>query len=160
MVWIIIRLILKLIWLVGAMLTGLVRLVGRVWVVIVFNYFLGTLLFHGKQSTIALSTCEAEYISATYALQEGLFLRKLLKDLLSVDLKIKLNVDNNGAICLAKNPVQHQRSKHIDIRYHFIRNFVQEGTVVLNHVESSLNYADVFTKPAKKCNIRYFWIWK
>ena len=111
-----------------------------------------------KQPTVALSSCEAEYMSMTYAMQEGLFIRQLLHDLNYPDLKISLLVDNKGAIELGRNPVHHKRSKHIDIRFHFLRQKVQDGILVLNHVASNENYADLFTKPAKKHNMKNFLI--
>ena len=109
-----------------------------------------------KQPTIALSSCEAEYIAANYALQEGLFLKQLLSDLGYCGLPINLLMDNKGAIDLSKNPVHHQRSKHIDIRYHFIREKVADKSLNLFKVASKDNYADIFTKPAKKSNLQYF----
>ena len=112
-----------------------------------------------KQPTVALSTCEAEYIAASFALQEGIFLRQLLLDLKYPELKINLYVDNRGAIELGKNPVHHQRSKHIDIRYHFLRQKVSEGIVSLLKVSSANNYADLFTKPAKLSNLKNFLIY-
>ena len=111
-----------------------------------------------RQNVVALSTCEAEYISVTHALQEGLFLRQLLNDLLSCSKSIVLHVDNRGTIDLAHNPVHNQRTKHVDIRYHFIRQCVQEGIVSLVHVSSNDNFADVFTKPATKPNMSKFFI--
>ena len=111
-----------------------------------------------KQPTIALSTCEAEYIAANFALKEGLFLRQLLNDLKYPEMQINLYVDNQGAIDLSKNPVHHERSKHIDIRYHFIRQKVEDETLKLLKVASQDNYADLYTKPATKCNIQNFLI--
>ena len=61
---------------------------------------------------------------------------------------VLINVDNQGAINLAKNPVNHQRSKHIDIKYHFIRSEIQKGNVRLQYVTTEDNVADIFTKPA------------
>ena len=81
-----------------------------------------------KQQTVALSSCEAEYMALTYAIQEGKFLKQLLSEFLNVkECCVSIGVDNQSAINLAKNPINHQRSKHIDIRYHFIRNEVQKG---------------------------------
>ena len=111
-----------------------------------------------RQNVVALSTCEAEYISVTHALQEGLFLRQLLNDLISCSKSIVLHVDNKGTIDLANNPVHNQRTKHVDIRYHFIRQCVREGIVFLVHVSSCDNLADVFTKPATKPNMPKFFI--
>ena len=66
-----------------------------------------------KQSNVALSSCEAEYVSLTFAIQEAKFLQQLLTDMSSVEVKpINLFVDNQRAIKLAKNPIYHQRSKH------------------------------------------------
>ena len=109
-----------------------------------------------KQPTIALSTCEAEYIAANYALKEGLFLRQLIHDLGYPNMLISLNIDNKGAIDLSKNPVHHERSKHIDIRYHFIRQKVQDGSLKLLKVSSQDNYADLHTKPVQKFNLKNF----
>ena len=109
-----------------------------------------------KQPTIALSTCEAEYIAANFALKEGLFLRQLLSDFKYPKMQIHLYIDNKGAIDLSKNPVHHERSKHIDIRYHFIRQKVEDETLELFKVASKDNYADLYTKPATRCNIQNF----
>ena len=68
----------------------------------------------------------------TAAIQEGIFLRQLLSDIHGCSKQpISLYADNQGAIALAKNPVNHQRTKHIDIKYHFIRLEVEQG--VVNH---------------------------
>jgi hypothetical protein len=110
-----------------------------------------------KQSTVALSTCKAEYIALTHAVQEGNFLRQLLADMQGrTDIHIDLFVDNKGAIDLAKNPVHHQRSKHIDIRYHYVRSQIQDGSVILHYVPSENNIADMFTKPVTKANLKRF----
>ena len=71
-------------------------------------------------------------------------------------LPVYLKVDNKGAIDLSKNPVHHERSKHIDIRYHFIREKVEDNTVILLKVSSQDNLADAFTKPAKYSNLQNF----
>ena len=70
-----------------------------------------------KQSTIALSSCEAEYISLTFAVQEGMFLTQLMRDMdFGGDYEsFSLQEDNQGSLALAKNPISHQRSKHIDV---------------------------------------------
>ena len=110
-----------------------------------------------KQAIVALSSCEAEYVAMTAAMQEGNFLRQLFSDIPNSDKQpIALNVDNQGAIALAKNPVHHQRSKHIDIKYHFIRLEVESGTVVLKYVPSEDNVADIFTKPLPKQKLNSF----
>ena len=69
---------------------------------------------------------------------------------------VLINVDNQGAINLAKNPVNHQRSKHIDIKYHFIRSEIQNGNVKLHHIPTDNNVADIFTKPATRPKLERF----
>ena len=104
-----------------------------------------------KQQTVALSTCEAEYMALSSAVQEALFLKQLYSDMTSSDLlPVNIYVDNQGAILLAKNPVNHQRSKHIDIRYHFIRDVILQEKVFLIYVPTEENVADIFTKPASR----------
>ena len=109
-----------------------------------------------KQQTVALSTCEAEYISLANAVQEAKFLKQLCQDMNIVIKDVVINVDNQGAINLAKNPVNHQRSKHIDIKYHFIRSEIQNGNVNLQYVPTDDNVADIFTKPATKAKLVKF----
>ena len=67
-----------------------------------------------------------------------------------------INADNQGAIKLAKNPVFHKRSKHTDVKYHFIRSEIQRGTVSLMDVASEDNLADIFTKAASKVKLDTF----
>ena len=111
-----------------------------------------------KQPIVALSTCESEYIAIAFAVQEGIFLQYLSKDmgLFSGTPQVHLNVDNMGAIELSKNPVYHQRSKHIDTRFYFIRSKVLEGSFVLIYVPSKSNLADIFTKPCTALSLRSF----
>ena len=101
-----------------------------------------------KQATIALSTAEAEYIALGSATQEAIWLRQLLADL-RIDTKTptEISEDNQGAIAMAKNPVGHKRTKHIDIKHHFIREAVQAGTINLTYCPTTDMIADIFTKP-------------
>ena len=110
-----------------------------------------------KQNIVALSSCEAEYIALSYCVQEAIFLQKLLATFYEEDCRIstvRIGVDNQGCIALAKNPVHQQRSKHIDVRYHFLRNVVSDRIVELYHVPSRENIADVLTKPVSQYKIR------
>ena len=111
-----------------------------------------------KQPIIALSSCESEYVAMTHGIQEAMFLKQLLIDLLVVcnPDQVYLHVDNMGAIDLGKNPVHHQRTKHVDIKYHFIRSKIQDGTVVLKYVPSKENVADIFTKPSTRMSLNKF----
>ena len=113
-----------------------------------------------KQQTVALSSCEAEYMALSAATQEALFINQLISDM-DNDYKHEnkptvLCSDNQGAIALAKNPVNHQRSKHIDIKYHFIRSQIGNGKIELVYVPSENNIADVFTKPLGKIKFQAF----
>ncbi|CAM8989664.1 unnamed protein product [Rhodiola kirilowii] len=114
-------------------------------------FFMGSSLISWmsqKQKVVALSSCEAEYIAAATAACQGVWLERLLGDLLSRSTsKVVLNIDNKSAISLCKNPVHHDRSKHIDTRFHFIRECVEEGKIVVKHVSTNDQLADILTKP-------------
>ena len=109
-----------------------------------------------KQQTVALSTCEAEYISLENAVQEAKFLKQLCNDMDILIKNVLINVDNQGTVNLAKNPINHQRSKHIDIKYHFIRLEIQIGNINLQYVPTDCNVADIFTKPVTKIKLEKF----
>jgi hypothetical protein len=90
-----------------------------------------------KQKMMALSTCEAEYIAAATAACQVVWLRRLLGELTGVEAHPPaLMVDNKSAIVLAKNLVLHDRSKHIDIKFHFLRDCVDGGQIVIEFVET------------------------
>ena len=96
---------------------------------------------------VALSTCEAEYIAAATGACQGVWLHRLLCELSREQLQAPtLMVDNKSAIALCKNPVLQDCSKHIDVRYHFIRDRVEEGRIILEFVETGRQLADALTK--------------
>jgi hypothetical protein len=100
-----------------------------------------------KQRVVALSSCEAEYIASANTACQGIWLSRLLGGLLGIPTpKVNLLVDNKSAIALSKNPVHHDRSKHIDTRYHFIRDCVDRGEVDIDHVSTAEQLADILTK--------------
>jgi hypothetical protein len=104
-----------------------------------------------KQKVVALSTCKAEYMAATVAACQGLWLSQLLGDLRSTPIDgTELNVDNKSALALMKNPVLHGRSKHIHTRYHFIRQAVEDGDIQPDYVCSQQQLADILTKVLPK----------
>ena len=110
-----------------------------------------------KQPVVALSSCEAEYVALTNTIQEGKFLKQLMMDLLNVhDFTVDIMVDNQSAMKLAKNPVFHQRSKHINIKYHFIREEIFNKTVFIHYVPTCSNVADIFTKPVNCSKLKRF----
>jgi hypothetical protein len=99
-----------------------------------------------KQPTVATSSTEAEYISVSDACREGLYFRNLLNELIPVSLPIGTWMDNIGAGCIAQNVVNNSRTKHIDVKYHMIRDWISKGIFELFYIESSKNLADIFTK--------------
>ena len=110
-----------------------------------------------KQPTVALSSCEAEYMALTATTQEAIFLSNLMKDFgIKLPKTIPLYGDNQGAIALVKNPVQHNRSKHIDIKFHFIREKYMQKIIEINYIPTNNNIADLFTKPITKSKLELF----
>jgi hypothetical protein len=100
-----------------------------------------------KQNSVALSTAEAEYIAAGACCSQVLWIAQQMRDL-GFDYKsIPVKCDNTSAISISKNPVQHSRTKHIDVRHHFIRDHVEKGDICLEFVSTNLQIADIFTKP-------------
>ena len=88
-----------------------------------------------KQSDIALSTAEAEYIAACTACCEAIWIRKLLAGLFDLRLdETTILCDNQSCIKLSENPVFHDKSKHIEIKYHFIHDMVMKGAVKLEYI--------------------------
>lgn len=102
-----------------------------------------------KQRTVALSSTEAEYMALSEAIQEAVWLKAFLCELGEVasDQALTVYEDNQGAIALAKNPEFHKRTKHIDIRYHFVREKVEDGQVCLQYCPTQDMLADIMTKP-------------
>jgi hypothetical protein len=100
-----------------------------------------------KQNTIALSTTEAEYVSAANCCSQVLWIRNQLEDFSIRYTNIPILCDNTSAINLSKNPIQHSRSKHIEIKHHFIRDHVNKKEIELIFVDTENQLADIFTKP-------------
>ncbi|GKC23450.1 ribonuclease H-like domain, reverse transcriptase, RNA-dependent DNA polymerase [Tanacetum coccineum] len=104
-----------------------------------------------KQATVALSSCESEFIATTAAATQALWLKRLLSRLTHSDEeKITILVDNKSAIALMKNPVFHGRSKHIDTKYHFIRECVGRDDIQVEFVSGDYQKADILTKALPK----------
>eukprot|EP00253_Pinus_taeda_P026077 PITA_26077 len=100
-----------------------------------------------KQSVLADSTTEAEYVATTEATKEIVWLRKILEDLqLKQVNSTPLMIDKTSAIKLAKNPKFHDRMKHINTKYHLIRHHVEAKTIHLRHCSTNEQIADIFTK--------------
>ncbi|XP_043817369.1 secreted RxLR effector protein 161-like [Manihot esculenta] len=114
-------------------------------------YFLGSnpiTWFSQNQKVMALSLCQAEYVAATTGACQGVWIERFLSELRGQqDKEILLRIDNQSAIALTKNPVHHSRSKHIDVKYHFIRDCVQKGDIEVKYVKTEEQCADILTKP-------------
>jgi len=104
-----------------------------------------------KQKSVALSTVEAEYMAACAASKEAVWQRAILAQAgVSTGHAMLILTDNQGAMALAKNPDHHQRSKHIDVRYHYVRQQVAKRTIRLDYIATADQAADQLTKPLSK----------
>ena len=100
-----------------------------------------------KQSCVALSTAEAEYMALASAAQETVWLRRLLKELKeTLEDPTKIYEDNQSTICMTNNPQFHGRAKHIDIKYHYVGEQVLAKVIELKYCESENMIADILTK--------------
>jgi hypothetical protein len=100
---------------------------------------------------VALSSCEAEYIAASTASTQALWLIQLLSDLLGRDTgAVELRVDSKSALSLAKNPIFHEQSKHIRVRHHFIRGCLEKGSIKTGYINTKDQLADLLTKPLER----------
>jgi hypothetical protein len=110
----------------------------------------GTVSYQSKkQSTVATSTTESEYVAAANAVKELIWIKSLLKELGREDEaegQDTLLSDSQGAIALGRNPEYHARTKHIDVQYHFIRECVENGTIQLKYCPTKDMVADALTK--------------
>jgi hypothetical protein len=110
-----------------------------------------------KQSNISLSTTEAEYISVCSASCKPICLQKLLIGLFDLEMEATMFLcDNQRCIKMTENPVFHEKSKHIDIRYHYIRDMVQIGSIKLQYISTDEQVVDVLTKPLFRVKFEHF----
>ncbi len=106
-----------------------------------------------RQQTVALSTMEAEYMSLCDAAQKAVWVRRLMTDLIGQDASptpMVIYEDNQGCKAFAKDEVDHDRTKHIDIKYHFVREKVAEGAIDIADCPGKDMLADILTKPVKR----------
>lgn len=108
-----------------------------------------------KQNSIALLTAEAEYVATGSCCAQILWMKHQLEDFNLYYDHIPIRCDNTSAINLSKNPIQHSRTKHIEIRHHFIRDHIQKGDIELQFVKTDKQLADIFTKPLAKEQFLY-----
>ncbi|GJW53829.1 hypothetical protein Tco_0097914 [Tanacetum coccineum] len=108
-----------------------------------------------KQTTLDISTTKAEYVSTRKACQQALWMKQAL-----IDYDVRLDdvvilCDHKGVIDLSKNPVQHSKTKHIEIHHQFLRDNIQKGNTSIEKVASEDNLADILTKPLKREQFNY-----
>ena len=123
-------------------------------------YCLGSAMiswFSRKQSSVALSTVEAKYIAACSASCEAIWLRKLMSGLFNLELDTTVILCNNqSCIKMTENPVFHDKSKHIEIQYFYIRDMIQKGAIKLQYVSIDEQVTDVLTKALSRVKFEYF----
>jgi hypothetical protein len=113
----------------------------------VFNLFGGAISWMRKrQSVVALSTIEVEYMATTHASKEEVWLQILCSGIGLVQQDVRIDCDSQSAIFLAKNSTYHSKTKHIDVQYHFVRDMVEDKKVLLMKVDTLKNVADSLTK--------------
>ncbi|GJY44137.1 retrovirus-related pol polyprotein from transposon TNT 1-94, partial [Tanacetum coccineum] len=114
----------------------------------IFMYLKGKLLCWSakKQQSVAMSSTEAEYVAAAGCCPNILWMKSQLTDYDIIYEKVPIFCDNISAIAISNNPVLHSRTKHIDIRYHFIRNHILKGDIELHFIPTQYQLADIFTK--------------
>ena len=110
-----------------------------------------------KQELVTLSTSEAEYVAATHAAKEGLWLRRFIAEVFApLETPLTLYSDSRSAIALTQDGSYHARTKHIDIRYHFIRFVVQNGSITLIYCPTEDMIADTLTKALPNGKAKHF----
>jgi hypothetical protein len=110
-----------------------------------------------KQSSVDLSTAKAEYIALSVEVHEVVWLRKLLTNLFDHEMDSTIiHCDNQSCVKLSENPVFHDKSKHIKIKYHYIRGMVQRKAVHVQYLPTHQQIADIFTKPLAMTKLKYF----
>ncbi|GJW43768.1 hypothetical protein Tco_0072567 [Tanacetum coccineum] len=100
-----------------------------------------------KQTIVATSTTEAEYVAAANCCGQVLWVQNQLLDYGFNFMNTKIHIDNESTICIVKNPVYHSKTKHIEIRHHFIRDCYEKKLISVEKIHTDLNVADLLTKP-------------
>lgn len=103
-----------------------------------------------KQIAVATSTCEAEYIAAASCCSQIIWIQQQLRDYGLHFSNTPIYVDNSAAIAVTKNPVQHSKTKHIDIKYHFIRDWFEKKLIDVVKIQNDFQRADLYTKAFDK----------
>ncbi|XP_052725504.1 secreted RxLR effector protein 161-like [Vigna angularis] len=99
-----------------------------------------------KQLVVAFSSCEVEFIAESYGTCQGIWIKELMEELkVSMENLIQLKIDNVSAINLAKNLVSHGRSKHIEVKFYFLKDMVKKGRIILAYCKKGVQLVDLFT---------------
>jgi len=106
------------------------------------------------QGRVSLSTTKVEYVAISEAAKEIIWLKNLLKELGKRQDESPLFSDSQSAICLAKNPILHSRCKHIELKYHFVINLINDGDLFLLKIPSAENPVDMLTKTITTTKLR------
>ncbi|XP_071578904.1 uncharacterized protein [Temnothorax nylanderi] len=115
---------------------------------ILFKYNGGVITWASRrQQSVALSTMEAEYVAASEGAKKAVWLGRLFSKITPLHKEPVIFIDNASAIKLAKNPSFHKHSKHIAVRYHFVRECVETGQLIVEYIPSEKQVADILTKP-------------
>lgn len=110
-----------------------------------------------RQTSVAASSTEAEYMALYEAVREALWLKSLAVSIrVNISEPIIIFEDNNGCISIANNPTNHKRSKHIDIKYHFSREQIENNVIKLNYIPTGKQLADIMTKPLPAISFNEF----
>eukprot|EP00253_Pinus_taeda_P010970 PITA_10970 len=133
-----------------------VWMIGKAKPVISFTWFQEQ--FHGLlRNNPALSTAEVEYVAATATMCQAVWMRRMLRSLCQEQPNATvIFCDNDSAIALSKNFVFHKRTKHVDTRFHYIRELVNNGEIVLKHCKNQEQVADIVTKPLGEKSFEFF----
>lgn len=105
-----------------------------------------------KYTGFVLKSTEAKYKALSSASKEAVYLQRLICEITGECSSVTIFNDNQSAQKLAQNPVHHSRTKHIDVRYHFIRELVENNKIVLSYLPTEKMLADVLTKGLGRCN--------
>nr|GEZ59899.1 Gag-Pol polyprotein [Tanacetum cinerariifolium] len=108
-----------------------------------------------KQNCVSISTTESKYVAVSSCCAQVLWMRTQLTDYGFFYDKVPIYCDSNSAIAISCNPVQHTRTKHIDVRYHFIKDHVEKGTIELYFVGIEYQLADLFTKSLPEARFKF-----
>ena len=109
-----------------------------------------------RQSLVTLSTAEAEYVAATHAAKEAIWLREFISEIFEPQGPMTLHSDSQSAIALARNEQFHARTKHIDIRFHFIRYVIEAGKIIIDYCPTEDMVADTLTKALPSAKAKHF----